>query len=139
MCTSQWLQFFPNMSIDAYDNTISHHHALILKLISTQNWGPKPFRTINAWFSNPNFKPFVHNEWSKLGERCVSKKLKLLKPSLRVWNKSLFGDIDHRIRNLESQIFSLERIGNEKELNEDEKSKLYSLGEQCRTWRIRKA
>ena len=62
---------------------------------SNINLGPKPFRALDCWFLNNNFKLFVKEEWGKL---CVvayvlKEKLKYLKMCLKKWNKEYFGNV----------------------------------------------
>ncbi|KAL8507619.1 hypothetical protein ACS0TY_018234 [Phlomoides rotata] len=71
--------------------TVSDHCPIILG-VKVRDWGPKPFRCINAWFSHPNFKQFVSNKWVTYrvegwGSFIVKEKLKLLKADLKEWNR----------------------------------------------------
>ncbi|XP_058726467.1 uncharacterized protein LOC131597819 [Vicia villosa] len=63
------------------------------------NWGPKPFRFNNEWFSFDAFIPFVEKEWSSLkvegrGDFVLKEKIRLLKDKLRRWDKEVFGKFD---------------------------------------------
>ncbi|XP_058752758.1 uncharacterized protein LOC131625938 [Vicia villosa] len=63
------------------------------------DWGPKPFRFNNEWFSLDSFLPFVEKEWKSLvvggrGDFILKEKLRLLKDKLRRWNKEVFGKIE---------------------------------------------
>lgn len=97
VCHVEWLQTFPNMILSIVDKflpEISDHLALLVSLTSAQNGGPKPFRSINAWFGSSTFKPMVKNAWNQLEGWLVHKKLKLKSP-IHQWNTSTFGNIDH--------------------------------------------
>ncbi|XP_058726536.1 uncharacterized protein LOC131597893 [Vicia villosa] len=80
------------------DRDISDHCPIwILK--DQRNWGPKPFKFNNEWFSFDSFIPFVEKEWKILkvegrGDFVLKEKLRLLKDRLRTWNKEVFGRID---------------------------------------------
>ncbi|XP_058756017.1 uncharacterized protein LOC131629235 [Vicia villosa] len=69
------------------DRDISDHYPIwILK--DQRNWGPKPFKFNNEWFSLDSFIPFVENEWKSLkvegrGDYVLKEKLRLLKDKLR--------------------------------------------------------
>lgn len=57
----------------------------------------------NSWFEDKKFLSFVAFEWDKLkaegrGDFILKEKLRLLKTSLRRWNKEVFGRIDLNIR-----------------------------------------
>lgn len=43
------------------------------------DWGPKPFRALDVWFSNPQFTKVVQNEWKNLVNLPLQEKLKKLK------------------------------------------------------------
>ncbi|XP_058775987.1 uncharacterized protein LOC131650289 [Vicia villosa] len=74
-------------------------HCPIWLVVDDMNWGPKPFRFNNQWFSHEAFMPFVKKEWLNLivygrGDFVLKEKLGLLKEKLRVWNKEVFGRYD---------------------------------------------
>lgn len=71
VCEGEWIQKFQSIyrsGVDLFAPQITDHVAITVKLSPKMNWGPKPFRSINAWFQNPSFKPFVRNEWKRLGQ-----------------------------------------------------------------------
>lgn len=53
------------------------------------DWGPKPFKFFNAWFSNKECPSLIRKEWDEMGCRKgrISGKLKKLKGALRKWNE----------------------------------------------------
>ncbi|XP_058784900.1 uncharacterized protein LOC131659770 [Vicia villosa] len=74
-------------------------HCPIWIMVEKSNWGPKPFRSNNEWFSHKDFLPFVEKEWLALsvegrGEFVLKEKLKLLKSRLKWWNINIFGRIE---------------------------------------------
>ena len=66
LCCSTWLRRFPNLNMVDLKRSTSDHNPLLLKLETSNNWGPKPFRCFDAWFLNPNFKQFLVNEWRNI-------------------------------------------------------------------------
>ena len=66
LCCNGWLFKFPKLKLLGLNRSCSDHNPLLLNLEDSYNWGPKPFRTFDAWFLNPNFKMFVRNEWQNL-------------------------------------------------------------------------
>lgn len=127
------------MQLSAIQNTNFDHHALLLNLIHNHKWGPKPFRLINTWFSKSELKDFVTTEWRKLQGWDVSKKLKLIKCPIKVWNKEIFGNVDFKISTIEGEIYRLQQISEDIDLNDSELDKLKSLYASCNQWKIRKA
>ncbi|XP_020968575.1 uncharacterized protein LOC107621492 isoform X2 [Arachis ipaensis] len=84
-------------------------HCLLLVDSGVVDWGPKPFRTIDAWLTHAGFKETVRKEWEKSRERNLLEKLDLLKRPLRVWNKEKFGSINCQIEKIESEIQSVDK------------------------------
>ncbi|GLU13887.1 hypothetical protein SLE2022_304970 [Rubroshorea leprosula] len=77
---------------------ISDHYAIVLKT-RTVDWGPRPFRVLDAWQLHPNFKKVIEEKWSAMkvdgfaGYKC-KQKLKKLKEFLKGWNRDVFGDME---------------------------------------------
>lgn len=105
---------------------MSDHNPLVLSLETVIDWGPKPFRTFDAWLLNPEFKNFIRNEWSNLPNVSLSKKLKVLKYPLREWSKRHFAHLDTKISELESVVHELERVSDNRCLSTVEKARLYA-------------
>lgn len=73
------------------DRDISDHCPIWI-IPENLNWGPKPFKFNNEWFSHVSFIPFVEHEWKKLhvigrSDFVLKEKLRLLEDKLKVWNK----------------------------------------------------
>lgn len=109
-----------------------------MNLIDKKNWGPKPFRSLNVWFSHNKFKEFVDTEWHSLGNISGHMKLKAIRNPIKRWNKHTFGDIEHRIEVFQNQIQNLTHLGDQRDLDEVELARLSALNAECSKWRIRK-
>ncbi|XP_058768462.1 uncharacterized protein LOC131642211 [Vicia villosa] len=84
------------------ERDISDHCPIWLE-VDNNDWGPKPFKFNNEWFSHDSFYPFVENEWKSFkvegrGDYILKQKLHLLKGRLKWWNKEVFGRIDLEIQ-----------------------------------------
>ncbi|XP_058733278.1 uncharacterized protein LOC131604879 [Vicia villosa] len=82
----------------ARDHDISDHCPIWL-IGNNSNWGSKPFKVNNKWFSNKDFLSFVEKEWLELkvegrGDFVLKEKLRRLKERLRWWNVNIFGRFD---------------------------------------------
>ncbi|XP_028120048.1 uncharacterized protein LOC114317506 [Camellia sinensis] len=84
-------------------------HCPILIKEDDRDWGPKPFKFINAWLSHKSFMSEVKKRWEEAqvqgwaGFR-VMKKLNMLRSHLRVWNKEVFGNIDTQLKAAEEEL-----------------------------------
>ncbi|GKV49313.1 hypothetical protein SLEP1_g56069 [Rubroshorea leprosula] len=76
---------------------ISDHCAIVLKSRTT-DWGPRPFRVLDAWQQHPDFKKFVEDKWREMevegyaGYKC-QQKLKLLKEAEIVKRQEGFSEM----------------------------------------------
>ncbi|XP_058770682.1 uncharacterized protein LOC131644227 [Vicia villosa] len=80
------------------DRDISDH-CPVWFVVDKLNWGPKPFKFNNEWFTFSSFLPFVEKDWKDLvmegrGDYVLKEKLSRIKGRLRWWNKTIFGRID---------------------------------------------
>ncbi|XP_028102574.1 uncharacterized protein LOC114301812 [Camellia sinensis] len=89
-----------------------------------RDWGPKPFRFLNAWTLHPYFKSFVDKIWKETlvdgwaGFQCL-RKLKSLRIALKQWNQEVFGNVDYNLKLLEEEYSDPDfpSIGHYKELH----------------------
>lgn len=108
LLSQEWVQVWPNCSQVAFNRDVSDHCPILLRDIF-QNWGPKPFRTLNCWFSHPKLREFVATKWADLRVQgrpmyVLKEKLKQLKGELKVWNKDVFGDVSQKLKGLVQQL-----------------------------------
>lgn len=66
LINEKWAEKWQDTSLRGLRRTVSDHCAIVL---STKNldWGPKPFRFVNAWLSSPDFKAKVEDSWREGG------------------------------------------------------------------------
>ena len=134
---NEWCTKFPEMKLMALNIMTSDHCPIVMET-SKEDWGPKPFRSLDAWLSHPDFVKKVKDEWCLLGELLTADKLKALRVPLRVWNKKSFGHIDDHINKYEVEIMMLEVRSEECSLGEVELARLEALQGQFRIWYARK-
>ncbi|XP_045791549.1 uncharacterized protein LOC123886261 [Trifolium pratense] len=96
------------------DRDISDHCPIWL-IVSPKDWGPKPFRVINGWLDHPDFISFVESSWKSFvvhGKKAyvLKEKFKLLKESLRKWNREIFGFLDLNIEKTVKDINDIEGL-----------------------------
>ncbi|XP_058726046.1 uncharacterized protein LOC131597359 [Vicia villosa] len=80
-------------SRDVYD------HCPIWLLVNKEDWGLKPFKFNNEWFSDKSFFSFVEAEWKGIvvhgrGDFVLKEKFRIIKDRLRWWDKNIFGKVD---------------------------------------------
>ena len=98
LVSEEWLQRWPMCKQYVQRREVSDHCALMIKCID-KDWGPKPFRPIDAWFLERGFLGMVEGKWrSYEGQgnviKVLKEKFKLLKLDQKVWNKDVFGNLN---------------------------------------------
>ncbi|XP_057808418.1 uncharacterized protein LOC131022891 [Salvia miltiorrhiza] len=119
-----WVSVWPASYGRGLQRSISDHCPILL---STEDvdWGPKPFRFINAWTSHGEFLQVVQKVWEEQNLSGWSffvfkEKLKRVKLALKEWNKCTFGNIDHSIIALKDELETLDLIDDTLGLDEGE-------------------
>ncbi|XP_028126752.1 uncharacterized protein LOC114323369 [Camellia sinensis] len=104
---SLWMEIF-SFNQWGLPRTISDHSPILLKE-DDRDWGPKPFKFINAWTSYPTFLTEIKHIWEVAqvsgwaGYRLM-RKLSSLRGHLRVWNREVFSNIDTMLRSVEQEL-----------------------------------
>jgi len=58
MVSEEWIQKWPGCKQHVQPRVVSDHCAIVVKSL-VRDWGPKPFRSINAWLLKPGFREMV--------------------------------------------------------------------------------
>lgn len=62
LLNDHWMDRWPNALLKGVGRTVSDHCPLVLETV-VRDWGPKLFRSIDAWFSHPDSKEFIFEKW----------------------------------------------------------------------------
>jgi len=97
LVSEEWMEIWPMCKQYVQRREVSYHCAIVVKSVE-KNWGPKPFRSIDAWFMEKGFSEMVKNNWLSYSVQGsafikIKEKLKFLKGDLKVWNRDEFGNI----------------------------------------------
>jgi len=77
LVTEDWMDVWPMCKQYVQRREVSDHCALVIKSVE-KDWGPKPFRTIDAWLSEKGFLEMVKVRWlSYPGQGCSFMKAKI--------------------------------------------------------------
>ncbi|XP_050209730.1 uncharacterized protein LOC126660308 [Mercurialis annua] len=121
-----------NHSRSKIDRCFLSANAFILWLnLSLSTLGPKPFKSINAWWSNSSFHEFVANSWRDIsaspGIDGLASKLRLLRQLIKTWNVNCFGNLNTRYEETQTSIDNLETSADSRPLSDQEVAELMSL------------
>ncbi|XP_072084332.1 uncharacterized protein [Arachis hypogaea] len=96
------------------DLPITDHHCPIIVEDKRLRDRPRPFRSIDSWFTHEGFLRIVKEEWRGLEEVQFTDKLKALTVPLERWHRDNFGDMDKKIMKFEEEIKKIDdMVGNE--------------------------
>ncbi|XP_050211464.1 uncharacterized protein LOC126661653 [Mercurialis annua] len=106
------LASWPHSILQALPRSYSDHIPIAFKSEVVSDWGPKPFKSINAWWDHSAFPSFILNAWNNIsvnfppGDLVV--KLRQLRSMIKVWNKEVFGDLNTKLLSVDQEIQTLE-------------------------------
>lgn len=115
----EWMQNF-TLKLWGLPRQLSDHCPIIL-MEDDRDWGPRPFRYLNAWLLHPKFLPFVKQSWSGMnveawaGYKCLMK-FKPLKQALKQWNLEVFERVESRLKSIEEEAHALDLLAEERPL-----------------------
>lgn len=127
LINEKWAEKWSSTGLRGLPRTVSDHCAIVLST-NQEDWGPKPFRFINAWLSHLNFKDVVTASWKEdgivgWGSFIFKEKLKRLKKALKIWNNEHFGNMESKIKLLKEEIKNLDEKDDMVGLAEDESAR----------------
>jgi len=98
LVTEEWMEKWPMSKQYVQRREVFDHCAIVVKSME-KDWGPKPFRTIDAWLLEKGFGEMVKTKWNSYSSRGsgfmkIKEKLKCLKRDLKLWNRDVFGNIN---------------------------------------------
>ncbi|XP_015934911.1 uncharacterized protein LOC107460996 [Arachis duranensis] len=94
---------YPGTRLRGGPRGLSDHCPLIMEESRTFD-GPRPFKSLDSWFTHEDFLRMVKEEWRELGDIQFLDKMKALSVPVRRWHKQHFGNIIERIRKFEEEI-----------------------------------
>lgn len=90
------------MTCNTLNKSCLDHYPLLLLLSRDARAYPTSFKFMSMWNSHNDCKRLIKDVWSTDIHGCpiyrLSQKLKLLKKELKIWNKSVFGDVHLQVQ-----------------------------------------
>ncbi|KAL7235145.1 hypothetical protein ACSBR1_018607 [Camellia fascicularis] len=126
LISPEWLGIY-KFKLWGLPRTVSNHYPIIL-MEDDRDWGPRPFRFINAWVLHTQFLSIVKKN---LGETMVFEwagfaihtKLKALRSRLKDWNLEIFGNLKQTLKEDEDELHSVDFCVETRDLEEEEKAR----------------
>lgn len=136
----KWLESF-NRKLWGLPRALSDHSPLLL-IEDKRDWGPRPFRFLNAWTLHPNFLPFVEKLWKEhdvegWARFKLFKKITEFKLALKQWNNEVFGNVNTKLKQAKNELHKIDLVVEERELQEAEKARRREVSDKiCRLYRM---
>ncbi|XP_028083295.1 uncharacterized protein LOC114284558 [Camellia sinensis] len=114
-----WLEKF-RFQMWGLPRLVSEHCPLLL-MEDKRNWGPRPFRFLNAWTLYPGFLSAAKRAWSEhqvQGWACyrVQRRLGGMKVELKKWNIEVFGLVEEQLKKAEEELHAYDLLAESREL-----------------------
>lgn len=107
-------------------------------LDDSRDWGPKPFKFMNIWLSNPKCMRIAKETWNEVQVTgwagfIIVQRLRVVKDRLKIWNKEDFEDINCALQDTETKLHQFDVLAEDKQLNQEGRCKTKS-----EFWRLSK-
>ncbi|XP_025670107.1 uncharacterized protein [Arachis hypogaea] len=133
----EWTEKFSDIRLKGGPRELPDHCPLILEG-TRLGGGPRPFRSLDSWFTHEDFLRMVKNEWRSLGEAQFTCKLRALTVPLQKWHKDNFRGIEKRLMQFEEEITRLDKLVSDGIYNGTMEARRRALVRFCEKWYIRK-
>ncbi|XP_016185815.1 uncharacterized protein LOC107627499 [Arachis ipaensis] len=133
----EWLEQFLEIRLKGRTRGLYDNCPLIVE-DSRIRGGPRPFRSLDSWFTHDGFLRMLKVEWRGLGEVQFTEKLKALTIPLSRWYKEKFGDIDLKVQQLEDEIRKLDDLASDGVYDGTMEARRRALVNFCKRWYVRK-
>ena len=114
ICNEAWIDFWRGTSCTTLMRTQSDHHPLLVCM--TLNLTPRTtsFKFFKTWTQHEDCRPLVLATWKKevigAGMHCLQTKLHRLKDAFRVWNKTVFGDVQRQVQLAADEVSHIQNL-----------------------------
>ncbi|XP_025638493.1 uncharacterized protein [Arachis hypogaea] len=133
----EWLEMFPETRLRGGPRGLSDHCPIIVEDKRPRD-GPRPFQSLDSWFTHEGFLRMVKKEWRGLGEMQLTEKLKALTGPLGRWHRANFGDMDKKITKFEEEIKKLDDMVSNGVYDGTVEARRKALVVCCEKWYVRK-
>ncbi|XP_015944358.1 uncharacterized protein LOC107469503 [Arachis duranensis] len=133
----EWLEEFPETRLRGGPRGLSDHCPIIVE-DKKMRGGPRPFQSLDSWFTHDGFLSMVKEEWRGLGDVQFTDKLKALTIPLGRWHKANFSEMDNKITRFEGEIKKVDDLVSNGVYDEMMEARRKALVTCCERWYVRK-
>ncbi|XP_024630075.1 uncharacterized protein [Medicago truncatula] len=119
ICNEEWVNFWRSSSCSALGNSAlvrhqSDHHPLLMSMDFCTSQRSGNFKFFKTWTEHEDCRRIVAENWSKHtrghGMTRLQAKLKHMKQVFRHWNRTVFGDVDRKVRMAVEEVNRIQQI-----------------------------
>nr|XP_025636528.1 uncharacterized protein LOC112730680 [Arachis hypogaea] len=133
----EWVEEFPDIRLKGGPRGLSDHCPLIVD-VTRVRVGPRPFRSLDSWFTHEGFLQTVREEWRRIGDVQFIDKLKALMVPLGRWHRDNFGNMDGRITRFEEEIKKVDDLVSNGVYDGTMEARRKALVSSCKIWYMQK-
>jgi len=123
ICNEAWTDFWRVTSCTALVRTQSDHHPLLVHSDIAFVRKTASFKFFKTWTTHADCRPLLLNLWKKevvgSGMHRLQKKLLRVKDAFRLWNKSVFGDVQRQVKLAADEVARIQALIDEEGLDAD--------------------
>ncbi|XP_028102144.1 uncharacterized protein LOC114301374 [Camellia sinensis] len=121
--STDWIRRL-HLKLWGLDRSVSDHYLLLL-VKDGRDWGPRPFRFINAWTLHPKFGEVMKKSWEDYAITgwvgfVIINKLKALRSVLKKWNVEVFGNVTHSLKTADEELHAIDLVAESRNLERNE-------------------
>ncbi|XP_015947276.1 uncharacterized protein LOC107472254 [Arachis duranensis] len=133
----EWVEEFPEIRLRGGPRGLLDHCPMIVEESRLRD-GPRPFRSLDSWFTHKGFLRMVREEWRGLGEVQFTGKLKALTVPLGRWYRDNFGNMVNKIMKFEEEIKKINDMVSSGVYDGIVEARRKALVTCCEKWYVRK-
>lgn len=123
LISPEWMERF-KFTLWGLPRTASDHSPIVL-MEDERDWGPRPFKFLNAWLLHSTLASLVKKTWKEsqifgTAGYILQRKLHALKLALKQWNREVYGNVVSQLQDSESDLHDLDLVAKTRPLIEEE-------------------
>jgi len=114
ICNADWVNFWCSSTCSALVRHQSDHHPLLMSMDFCTSKRSGTFKFFKTWTDHEDCRRIVAENWSKntrgQGMARLQAKLKHRKQVFQHWNRTVFGDVDRKVRMAVDEVNQIQKI-----------------------------
>jgi hypothetical protein len=112
ICNQAWLDMCSSLNVSTLTRLKSDHFPLLMEFETVPTPFVSQFKFPNMWSLHEDCRNLIQQSWNTTVVGCpmfiLNQKLKSLKQKLKIWNKTVFGNINILVKEAEQKLISIQ-------------------------------